>query len=181
MLIPGSFCQEKSAPVKIFIHGLESSNQGTKAVYFREHFPDMVIPHFTGELSERMDKLKEILQGRSGIIIVGSSFGGLMASLFAMEDETRVDSLILLAPAINYIDASGYRTKRISTPVRIYHGTKDDVIPLNAAEDAAEKYFSNLVFNRVDDDHFLHMTFETIDWTMLLDGGDGKTGCLNRE
>jgi len=167
--------------MKIFIHGLESSNQGTKAIFFREHFPDMVIPYFTGDLSERMDKLDGMLQGKSGITLVGSSFGGLMASLFAMADESRADRLILLAPAINYLDSSGYRTKRISTPVRIYHGTKDDVIPLKAAEDAAEKYFSNLVFNRVDDDHFLHSTFETIDWAMLFEGEDGKTGCLNRE
>ena len=104
-----------------------------------------------------------------------------MASLFAMDDETRVDRLILLAPAINYLDSSGYRTKRISIPVRIYHGTKDDVIPLNAAEAAAEKYFSNLILNRVDDDHFLHRTFETIDWAKLLEGGEGVTGCLSRE
>jgi hypothetical protein len=159
--------------MKIFIHGLESSNQGAKAVFFREHFPDMVIPYFTGDLSERMDKLDGMLQGKSGIT--------LMASLFAMADEVRADRLILLAPAINYLDSSGYRTKRISTPVRIYHGTKDDVIPLKAVEDAAEKYFSNLVFNRVDDDHFLHSTFETIDWAKLFEGGDGETGCLNRE
>jgi len=160
--------------VKIFIHGLESSNQGAKAVYFRERFPGMIIPNFTGELSERMDKLGGILQERSGITLVGSSFGGLMASLFAMDDETRVERLILLAPAINYLDSSGYWTKRITTPVIIYHGTKDDVIPLNASQNAAEKYFSSLVFNRVDDDHFLRRTFETIDWASLLEGGEEK-------
>jgi pimeloyl-ACP methyl ester carboxylesterase len=160
--------------MKIFIHGLESSNQGAKAIYFREHFQDMVIPHFTGELPERMGKLNDILKGRSGIILVGSSFGGLMASLFAMEDESRVDRLILLAPAINYLDSSGYRTKRISTPVRIYHGTRDDVIPLSAAEDAAEKYFSSLIFNRVDDDHFLAGTFKNIDWAALMGSGEEK-------
>lgn len=158
--------------MKIFIHGLESSNQGTKAIFFRKHFPDMVIPNFTGELSERMDKLNEILKGKSGIILVGSSFGGLMASLFAMEDETRVDRLILLAPAINYLDSSGYRTKRISIPAWIFHGTKDDVITLQAVEDMAENYFTNLIFNRVDDDHFLHRTFETIEWTVLLMEGE---------
>ncbi len=160
--------------MKIFIHGLESSNQGAKAIYFRGHFPDMVIPHFTGELSERMGRLKDILRGKSGIILVGSSFGGLMASLFAMEDESRVDRLILLAPAINYLESSGYVTKRITTPVRIYHGTRDDVIPLGSAEDAAEKYFSSLIFNRVDDDHFLAGTFEKIDWAMLLEEGEKK-------
>jgi alpha/beta superfamily hydrolase len=167
--------------MKIFIHGLESSNQGTKSIFFREHFPDMAIPNFTGELSERMDKLNQILKGMSGITLVGSSFGGLMASLFAMENEARAEALILLAPALNFIDESGYRIKKISLPVCIFHGTKDDVIPLKAAEDAAEKYFTNLVFNKVDDDHFLHRTFETIDWPMLLEGGYRKTGCSNKE
>jgi pimeloyl-ACP methyl ester carboxylesterase len=154
--------------MKIFIHGLESSNQGAKAVYFRERFPDMIIPNFMGELPERMEKLNRVLEGKSGITLVGSSFGGLMASLFAMADETRADRLILMAPAINYLDSSGFSTKRISTPVTVYHGTRDDVIPLQAAAAAAEKYFSNLVFNKVDDDHFLHSTFERIDWAGLL-------------
>jgi pimeloyl-ACP methyl ester carboxylesterase len=164
--------QEQSAVMKLFIHGLESSNQGTKAIYFREHFPDMVTPYFTGELSERMGKLNEILHEKSDIILIGSSFGGLMATIFAMEDETRVDRLILLAPAINYLDSSGYITKRISTPTRIFHGTRDEVIPLNAVEPVAKKYFTNLDFNTVDDDHYLHKTFEAIEWHTLLGKGE---------
>lgn len=158
--------------MKIFIHGLESSNRGKKSIYFREHFPDMVIPNFTGELAERMDKLNRILEGKTGITMVGSSFGGLMASLFAMENEARVNRLILLAPAINYIDTSGYRKKRLTLPTWIFHGIKDDVIPLKAVEEAADNYFTNPVFSRVDDDHFLARTFETIDWPMLLKEGE---------
>lgn len=158
--------------MKIFIHGLESSNQGKKAVYFREHFPDMVIPNFTGELAERMDSLNRILVGKTGITMAGSSFGGLMASLFAMEDEARVDRLILLAPAINYIETSGYRTKRLKVPTWIFHGTRDDVIPLKEVEAAVKKYFTDPVFTRVDDDHFLAKIFETIDWPMLLQEGE---------
>lgn len=161
--------------MKIFIHGLESSNQGVKAQYFQKHFPDMLIPNFSGELTERMDRLNILLEGKSGITIAGSSFGGLMASLFAMGDESRVDRLILLAPAINYIEASGYRTKRLSISTWIFHGTRDSVIPLEAVEAAAEKYFTAPVFNRVDDDHFLRLTFEAIDWPMLLKEGDGNT------
>jgi len=167
--------------MKIFIHGLESTNQGVKSIFFRKHFPDMVIPNFTGELSERMDKLHGILKGKSEIILVGSSFGGLMASLFAMEDESRINRLVLLAPAINYMGASGYRTKKISLPAWIFHGTKDGVIPLNAVEDAVDKYFTNVIFERVDDDHFLHKTFEAIDWPMLLEEGERRSGCLNKE
>jgi pimeloyl-ACP methyl ester carboxylesterase len=154
--------------IRIFIHGLESDNQGTKSIFFRGHYPDMIIPHFIGDLSERMEKLNEVLSGSSDIRLVGSSFGGLMASIFAMENEPRVDKLILLAPAINLIESSDYQLREISVPVLIYHGSEDDVIPLQAVELTAKRYFRNLTFNKVDDDHFLHNTFKTIDWDTLL-------------
>jgi pimeloyl-ACP methyl ester carboxylesterase len=157
---------------RIFIHGLESTNQGTKSIFFREQFPDMLIPHFTGDLSQRMDKLHGILEGMSDITLVGSSFGGLMATLFAMSEEPRVDRLILLAPALNFMGLSGYKTKAISIPAWIYHGKDDDVIPLQTVEDTAGRYFTNLSFKKVDDDHFLHKTFKHIDWTGLLTSGD---------
>jgi pimeloyl-ACP methyl ester carboxylesterase len=128
----------------------------------------MIIPHFVGELSDRMNKLEEILSGHTNIRLVGSSFGGLMASIFTMENEPRVDSLILLAPAINMLELSDYQLREISVPVHIYHGTMDDVIPLEAVEPVAKKYFRNLTFNKVEDDHFLRDTFPNIDWKTHL-------------
>jgi len=154
--------------IRIFIHGLESDNKGTKSIFFRQHYPDMIIPHFVGELSERMKKLEEVLSGHTDIMLVGSSFGGLMASIFTMENEPRVDKLILLAPAINLMELSDYRLREISIPVLIYHGTRDDVIPMEAVEPIAEKYFHNLTFNKVDDDHFLRNAFPKIDWKTHL-------------
>jgi alpha-beta hydrolase superfamily lysophospholipase len=150
--------------IRIFIHGLESDNKGIKSIFFREHYPDMIIPHFVGELSERMKKLEEVLASYTDITLVGSSFGGLMASLFTMKNEPRVNKLILLAPAINMMELSDYRLIEISTPVSIYHGTRDDVIHLEAVEPIAKKYFRNLTFNKVEDDHFLRNTFPNIDW-----------------
>jgi pimeloyl-ACP methyl ester carboxylesterase len=154
-------------PEKIFIHGLESSNQGTKAVFFREKFPDMIIPTFRGDLQQRMKKLKEALPHKSDIVLVGSSFGGLMASLFAMENESRVAKMILLAPAINLIGFAPKR-KQISIPVWIYHGSDDHVIPLAEIEPIARETFLNLSFHIVNDDHYLHKTYKTIDWEVLL-------------
>jgi pimeloyl-ACP methyl ester carboxylesterase len=156
------------------MHGLESSNQGTKSIFFQKKFPDMIIPNFSGSLGERMRKLQPILSGHSGIRLVGSSFGGLMATIYAMENETRVDRLILLAPAINLLWFSNCRLKPLSKPIWIYHGKNDDVIPLQAVKLMAEKYFNNLSFHQVDDDHFLHNTFKTIDWDDLL--GPGLSG-----
>lgn len=155
-------------PLKIFIHGLESSNRGTKGLFFKERYPDMVIPHFKGDLTERMKDLRSILADESQIRIVGSSFGGLMATLYALENEPGVERLILLAPAIHILGTRGSTTHRISIPASIYHGTKDEAIPLEKVEEVAQEVFSNLSFHRVEDDHFLHKTFKAINWDQLL-------------
>jgi pimeloyl-ACP methyl ester carboxylesterase len=124
----------------------------------------MIIPHFTGDLSERMDKLFEVLSGVSEIHMVGSSFGGLMASLFAMEEPSRIAKIILLAPALNLLEESVIKKQSIHIPTWVYHGTKDAVIDINQVNAIAEELFTNLFFHAVDDDHFLHNTFKRIDW-----------------
>ena len=154
--------------LRIFIHGLESNNQGTKAIYFREKFPGMLTPNFHGPLGERMARLREILSGQNEILLVGSSFGGLMASIFAMENEPNVSKVILLAPAINLMEFTSYRQRKIVMPVHITHGREDEVIPISDVEEVAKQVFSNLTFNTVDDDHYLHKIFKTIDWDSLL-------------
>jgi pimeloyl-ACP methyl ester carboxylesterase len=154
--------------MKIFLHGLDSSSQGTKAVFFRERYPDMLIPDFSGPLEERMQKLDGILSGRTGLRIVGSSFGGLMAAIFAMQDESRVERMVLLAPAINLLGTSGYPERPVSVPVRVFHGTHDEVIPLREVRAVARRIFPHLTFRQVEDDHNLHKTFRTLDWDTLL-------------
>ena len=155
-------------PTKIFIHGLESNNQGTKSVFFKEKFPDMLIPNFPGDLQARMEKLENILAGKSGIRLVGSSFGGLMGALFAIEDQSRIEKMVLLAPAIHKLGPEICRGKKISIPVFIYHGSADEVIPLKEVKSVADEIFTNLSFHEVDDDHFLHKTFKSIDWDSLI-------------
>lgn len=154
--------------LKIFLHGLESSNRGKKAVYFQKKFPDMIIPYFRGSLQERMEKLNEILAGKSGIRLVGSSFGGLMAALFTKENESRVARLILLAPAINLMESAPDQEKKIAVPVWVYHGKNDELIPLKEVEKVAKSLFQELSFHTLDDDHFLRKSFEDIDWKKLL-------------
>jgi pimeloyl-ACP methyl ester carboxylesterase len=152
---------------RMFIHGLESSNKGTKALFFLEKYPDMLIPHFTGPLHTRMEKLGAILLDQTDITLVGSSFGGLMASIFALDNKARVKRLILLAPALNLM-ASSYRKRKTLVPVWIYHGTQDAVIDLKEVQKVAENIFENLQLHVVEDDHFLHKTFQTMPWDRLL-------------
>jgi pimeloyl-ACP methyl ester carboxylesterase len=155
-------------PTRIFIHGLESSNQGTKPIFFRERYPDMIIPHFTGDLQKRMDTLKGVLRGKSRIRLVGSSFGGLMATIFTLENESMVERLILLAPAINLLVSGPQERKKTTVPVWLYHGKNDSVIPVDKVAPIAKRAFLNLSFHEVEDDHFLHKTFKIIDWKALL-------------
>jgi hypothetical protein len=75
---------------RLFIHGLESSGQGTKGMFFRGKYPDMIIEDFRGLFEERMKKLNEILLNKRDLILIGSSFGGLMAAIFACNNEDKV-------------------------------------------------------------------------------------------
>ncbi len=154
--------------MKIFIHGLESSSQGTKGTFFRDRYPDMSTPDFTGPIEERLAQLERILAGRAGIRMVGSSFGGLMGVLFAMQHESRVERLVLLAPAIHLLPAMSHPKGELTIPIHLFHGTKDDVIPLEGVRSVAERLFRNLSFHTVEDDHYLHGTFFAIDWDRLL-------------
>ena len=153
----------------IFIHGQESSSQGTKGIFFRNLFPEMIIPDFSGEVSERMVKLEELLRDKDEITIIGSSLGGLMAALYSFENKERIKKLILLAPAINLSEFNPYLSKKISMPVYVFHGREDELIPIKYIQDISKKVFTNLNFTVLDDDHRLSKKFTSIDWPDLLE------------
>ncbi|MBN1612828.1 MAG: alpha/beta fold hydrolase [Deltaproteobacteria bacterium] len=155
-------------PTTVFIHGLESTGQGTKGVFFRSRYPDMLIEDYSGPLEQRMDKLNRLLAGRETLILVGSSFGGLMAAIYACENEERVETLILLAPALHFGAFKPYLERRLSIPTALYHGRDDDLVPIDLIREIADRIFANLSYHLVDDDHPLHRTFPTMDWDGLL-------------
>jgi len=155
--------------VQIFIHGLDSSNQGTKARFFREKYPDMIIPNFEGPLQKRLEKLEEVLSGQSAITLIGSSFGGLMATIFALDHPDRVKNLILLAPALPMLEAlPDKREKIVSIPAWLYHGASDTLLPPDTVIPVARRIFTDLHLHVVEDDHMLHKIFRDIPWDQLL-------------
>jgi predicted esterase len=117
-----------------------------------------------------MDKLNRVLRDKISLIIVGSSFGGLMAAVFACNNQRRIKRLILLAPALTFEEFKPYLAQKIHTPVIVFHGKNDDVILLAAVYEIACSVFENLTFNAIDDDHVLSKTFESLDWDNLLNG-----------
>ena len=153
----------------IFIHGQESSSQGTKGLFFRDLFPEMIIPDFVGDVSTRMSKLNKLLLDKRRIIMIGSSLGGLMAALYAFQNQDRIKKLILLAPALNLPEFTPYLSEKFTLPVFIFHGKEDELIPPRPIQTIAKKVFTNLTFTMVDDDHRLSRTFTSVDWPQLLE------------
>jgi pimeloyl-ACP methyl ester carboxylesterase len=153
----------------IYLHGLESSSQSGKARQFAEIFPGMVTPDFTGSFEERMQQLKPILGRKKNWTIIGSSFGGLMGTVFTCEHPTQVRKLILLAPALLRDHFAAYlNLETVSVPTVIVHGTADDVVPLEPVRELAEKLFTNLQTIVVDDGHRLQKAFGELNWEEIL-------------
>jgi hypothetical protein len=153
----------------IYLHGLESTSQSGKARQFAEKFPGMVTPDFTGDFEERMAQLKPILGRKKNWTIIGSSFGGLMGTVFTCNHPTQVRKLILLAPALLKEPFGSFlNLEPVSVPTVIIHGTEDDVVPLEPVREIAEKLFTNLQYIVVDDGHRLHKAFGELDWEEIL-------------
>jgi pimeloyl-ACP methyl ester carboxylesterase len=154
---------------RAFIHGLDSSSRGTKGNFFRERYPEMFLEDYSGPLEERMAKLERDLAGKRDLILVGSSYGGLMAAIFACRDETRVRRLILLAPALGHTDLDTCSRQPLQIPVTLYHGRFDAVVPPGPTHQIAARLFGNLDHHLVEDDHNLHRVFPKLDWDGLLE------------
>ena len=79
----------------MFLHGLEGSSRGVKAQMLRKLFPFILIPDFSGTLAQRMEQLTAILSGGQSWILIGSSFGGLMAALYSDQYPHQVEKMII--------------------------------------------------------------------------------------
>jgi pimeloyl-ACP methyl ester carboxylesterase len=162
----------------IFIHGLESSGQGFKGRLFQTKIPGILTPNFYEFqsninieflLNKRMEELETILDKRGKWIIIGSSFGGLMGSLYTLTNPNKIIKLILLAPFLDnkYLKPKDFTPCNV--PVIAYHGKNDKIIPYEYSLKRAKELFTNLKYNLMDDDHFLHKTVESINWRKIKD------------
>ncbi|MFX1417523.1 MAG: alpha/beta family hydrolase [Promethearchaeota archaeon] len=161
----------------IFIHGLESSGDGFKGRFFRKLLPGCLTPNFEEFnpklsikilLEKRMGQLYSILKGKDKWIIIGSSFGGLMGTIFTFQNPKNVLKLILLAPFLSALELEIKKFTPIEVPVIIFQGKNDAIISLKQSKSFAEKLFTNLEYNIMNDDHSLKNTVETLDWEKLI-------------
>ena len=155
-----------------FLHGLDSSPQGTKASFLRAYDSRCLIPNLPPDINERLKILKHGL--RAPALLVGSSLGGLTALTYAMSHPEMVHGLVLLAPAVGTkveglftgeqerIMSSVYIPRGILTVV--IAGFRDEVIPMNSIRAMIERSPDpgNIQLLEVDDDHDLYESLDLI-------------------
>ena len=161
----------------IFIHGLESSGKGFKAKFLKGLFPEIITPTFfpysssilmDDILKERMKQLEVFLREKTNWIIIGSSFGGLMATIYALKNPERIKHLVLLAPFLTSPKYHDSNTFPINIPVFAIHGINDSVVLARKARKHAKDLFTNLEYILVNDDHSLHQTVVKLNWEILI-------------
>ncbi len=161
----------------IFIHGLESSGDGFKGQLLRKALPGCLTPSFRSFspkysirslLKARMEQLIPIVKDKAHWIIIGSSFGALIASIFSLENSSKVSKLILLAPYLSTQELDPKKYSPIDIPVIVFHGNQDKIVSINLSRILAEKIFTNLVYNIVDDNHSLKKTVQALDWKKIV-------------
>ena len=84
----------------VFLHGMESSPDGTKATYLREKFGAVspALRHLG--LRQQVDSASKYLHKKNKTVVVGSSLGGLAALGLVNRYANQIAHLVLLAPAV---------------------------------------------------------------------------------
>lgn len=116
-----------------------------------------------------MQKLGNVLQNKNDLILVGSSYGGLMAASYALDNEQSIKKLVLLAPALNIEGFEKAVKQKLKIPVIIYHGINDEVVEPSNVYRIAKNSFEKLEYHLVEDDHPLTKVFPSLPWPELLE------------
>ena len=138
----------------VFLHGLETGPHGSKYQALRVVDPHVMAPDCEGvlDLDARLAIVERDLTGLNDLVLVGSSFGGLVATLFADRHPQQVRGYVLCAPALHlgHADAITHVPKQ----AHVLHGRRDDVVPIEASRAFCQHW--GLPLHEVDDDHRLH-------------------------
>ncbi len=150
----------------VFAHGLEGSPLGTKSRFLRGLDPSLRVADMRGiALQGRFDLLEEQTRG-GGLLLVGSSYGGLVAALLALRYPERFSGLVLCAPALGRREPPNLRPEDLvappGVPTVIIHGLQDDVVPIEHSRAYRDRSGPGVVLHEVDDDHRLSESLDLL-------------------
>lgn len=141
-----------------FFHGKESGPYGRKYRALSERL-SVDAPDFQNtDIEERLRKAEFLTRHMTDIVVIGSSYGGLLAALLYSLHPERFKGYLLLAPALHLKESE--RIERVSTNAVVIHGREDEVVPFDTVKAFCRKFSLNLV--TVDDTHRLHNSLDVI-------------------
>ena len=147
----------------VFAHGLEGSPEGRKIQYLRRNGFHVLAPDGRGlPLAARCRGLDEATQG-GGILLIGSSYGGLAAAHLAGLHPERFVGLLLMAPALHHAEPPVLDVDLLRPPdglvTHVIHGIRDSVVPIAGSRRYASHGASMI---ETDDDHGLRQSMEVM-------------------
>ena len=146
----------------VFAHGLEGSPMGHKIQSLRSAGFALLAPdcrHMC--LADRITLLEEVTAELAAKrpVLIGSSYGGLVAAVIAARHPERFRGLLLCAPALHLTEPPVTDPTTLSAPPAVptivIHGLHDAVVPIAASEGYRDRSTAQLRFLPVDDDHRL--------------------------
>jgi pimeloyl-ACP methyl ester carboxylesterase len=143
----------------LFAHGLEGSPSGTKVTALRDAGFDVIAPDFRGmDVAARVALLEEATR-EGGMVLAGSSLGGLTAAIVACKHPERFTGLLLCAPAFNFLppEFGAVEALRVPSSLRtiVIHGRNDDLVPVEVSRAFRARCGPHVVLREVDDGHRL--------------------------
>jgi predicted esterase len=167
--------------VIVFIHGLESGVHGSKARYLKRNFPNVIVPDLEmsalslfkrnsflrnmGNFQASLDGCAEAVMAdiklhtlkTDDIILVGSSWGGLVALHLVATRKVSACHTLLLAPALSAVGIPARCWPKVmpddlpSAPrsIDVIHGDCDNTIPLKSSLDLEERFPSQVKVTKV--------------------------------
>jgi len=142
-----------------FVHGLESSPQGTKAQLLARYFTACTPAMDTADFPGCVALQAEVLHAFAPHVLVGSSFGGAVVVELLRRGLWRGPTLLLAQAALR---VSSQARLPEGVPVWLVHGTRDVVVDPEDSRRLAATGSADLVrLLEVDDDHRLQATVES--------------------
>ena len=137
----------------LFLHGLESGPRGHKARYLAEHFEALTPGMDTRDREGCLQVQREAIASFAPDVIVGSSFGGALAVALLARGDWKGPTLLLAQACVYFFPDLALPA---GVPVLLVHGTRDEIISIEASRHLALTGSPDLVrLIEVDDDHRL--------------------------
>ena len=142
----------------LFARGLEGSPRGTKVRALQDAGLELEAPDLQGlSLAERVERI-EALSANGGLLLAGSSYGGLTTAIVAARHPERFTGLCLLAPAL-LLDEEPAEPDTLAAPpglpTIVIHGRGDDVCDIEGSRRYADRSGPHVELVEVDDGHRL--------------------------